>query len=265
MARKGSDTSTLIGLVMGFGGLIFGFIYEEGNPATLIGISALIIILFGTLGAVTISYSLKDVLSIPKLFRQSMRKVSGPSPQLAQQLLEFAEKARRDGILSLEDTVEDLEDQTLRKGLRLVVDGTESEILAEVLENDLAIEEGRLMEHAEMFEAAGGFSPTMGIIGTVMGLILVLGRLGADMTELGRSIAVAFIATLYGISFANLIWIPIGTKLKNQVKSMRMEKQMIIMGVRSIQQGESPALVREKIEGFLEEREKKELDANRTE
>jgi chemotaxis protein MotA len=85
------------------------------------------------------------------------------------------------------------------------------------------------------------------------------------MTELGRSIAVAFIATLYGISFANLIWIPIGTKLKNQVKSMRMEKQMIIMGVRSIQQGESPALVREKIEGFLEEREKKELDANRTE
>jgi chemotaxis protein MotA len=103
----------------------------------------------------------------------------------------------------------------------------------------------------------------MGIIGTVMGLVLVLGRLGADTKELGRSIAVAFIATLYGISFANLIWLPIANKLKNQVKQFRLEKQLIIVGVRSIQQGESPALVKEKIEGFLEERDKKALDETR--
>ncbi len=153
----------------------------------------------------------------------------------------------------------------LRKGLRLVVDGTESEILVEVLENDLSIAEQRAMEPSEIFDAAGGYSPTMGIIGTVMGLILVLGRLGGDMNEIGRSIAVAFIATLYGISFANLFWLPVSNKLKLQVKQMKLEKQMIIVGIRSIQQGESPALVREKIEGFLEEREKKELDANRPE
>jgi chemotaxis protein MotA len=194
-----------------------------------------------------------------------MVRVRGPSPQLAQQLLEFAEKARRDGILSLEDTVEDLEDDTLRKGLRLVVDGTESEILVEVLESDIAILEQKKMEDANLFETAGGFSPTMGIIGTVMGLVLVLGRLGADMNELGRSIATAFIATLYGIGLANLFWLPVANKLKSQVKMFRLEKQLIIVGVRSIQQGESPALVREKIEGFLEETEKKELDANRTE
>ncbi len=199
MARRGSDTSTIIGLIMGFGGLLLGFLLEGGNPMGLVGVSALIIIVLGTLGACTISFSLKDVLGIPRLIRQSMVRVPGPSPQLAQQLLEFAEKARRDGILSLEDTVEDLEDETLRKGLRLVVDGTESEILVEVLESDLAILEQRKMEEAALFETAGGFSPTMGIIGTVMGLVLVLGRLGADTKELGRSIAVAFIATLYGI------------------------------------------------------------------
>jgi chemotaxis protein MotA len=105
----------------------------------------------------------------------------------------------------------------------------------------------------------------MGIIGTVMGLVLVLGRLGGDMNELGRSVATAFIATLYGIGLANLFWLPVGNKLKLQVKLFRLQKQLIIVGVRSIQQGESPALVKEKIEGFLEEQEKKELDANRTE
>jgi len=265
MARRGSDTSTVIGLLIGVGGMIVGFTLDGGSLLALIGIPAMIIIVSGTIGALTISSSLRDVLRIPSLIAQSMRKQAGPSPQLAQQLLEFAEKARRVGILSLEDTVEDLEDETLRKGLRLVVDGTESEILVEVLESDLAILEQRKMEDAIIFETAGGFSPTMGIIGTVMGLVLVLGRLGADMNELGRSIATAFIATLYGIGLANLFWLPLGNKLKAQIKLFRLEKQLIIVGVRSIQQGESPALVREKIEGFLEEQEKKELDANRAE
>ena len=265
MAKRGSDSSVIIGIIMGFGGVLAGFLYEGGGPASLINVSALIIIVFGTLGALTSSFSLRQVLGIPKIIQQALKSVPGPSPQLAQQLLEFAEKARRDGILSLEDTVEDLEDEMLRKGLRLVVDGTESEVLADVLESDLAILESRQLEGSEIFEAAGGYSPTIGIIGTVTGLVLVLARLGGDMNELGRSIASAFIATLYGISFANLIWLPIATKLKNQVKAMKLEKQLIIVGVRSIQQGESPALVKEKIEGFLEEAERKELDANRTE
>ena len=231
----------------------------------LVGIPALIIIVSGTIGALTVSSNIRDVMRLPSLMMQSMRRQTGPSPQLAQQLLEFAEKARRDGILSLEDTVEDLEDEMLRKGLRLVVDGTESEILVEVLESDLAIMEQRMMDDAGLFETAGGFSPTMGIIGTVMGLVLVLGRLGGDVNELGRSVATAFIATLYGIGLANLLWLPLSYKLKLQVKQFRLQKQLIIVGVRSIQQGESPALVKEKIEGFLEEQEKKELESSRGE
>jgi chemotaxis protein MotA len=264
MARKGSDTSTILGLAIGFGGLIFGFLLDGGKILSLVGVPALIIIVFGTVGATTISFSLKEVLRIPSLIAKSMKAVSGPSPKLVQTLLEFAEKARRDGILSLEDTLEELEDETLKKGLRLVVDGTESETLIEVLENDLTIYENREREEAAMFEAAGGFSPTMGIVGTVMGLVLTLGNIGGDTKELAHSIATAFIATLYGIAFANLIWLPIGNKLKGQVKMERLEKELIIMGVRSIQQGESPALVREKIEGYLEERDRKALDEAQT-
>jgi chemotaxis protein MotA len=265
MARRGSDISTALGLLIGVGGLLAGFTLDGGNPLALVGIPALIIIVTGTIGAATVSTSLREVMRIPTLIMQSMQRQAGPSPQLAQQLLEFAEKARRDGILSLEDTVEDLEDEMLRKGLRLVVDGTESEILVEVLESDLAIMEARKMEEAALFETLGGFSPTMGIIGTVMGLVLVLGHLGGDTNELGRSVATAFIATLYGIGLANLLWLPVGNKLKVHVKQFRLQKQLIIVGVRSIQQGESPALVKEKIEGFLEEQEKKELDATRAE
>lgn len=265
MARRGSDISTALGLLIGVGGLLAGFTLDGGNPLALVGIPALIIIVAGTIGALTVSSNIRDVMRIPGLIMKSMQRQAGPSPQLAQQLLEFAEKARRDGILSLEDTVEDLEDETLRKGLRLVVDGTESEILVEVLESDLAIQEQRLMDDAGLFETAGGFSPTMGIIGTVMGLVLVLGHLGGDTNELGRSVATAFIATLYGIGLANLLWLPVGYKLRLQVKQFRLQKQLIIVGVRSIQQGESPALVKEKIEGFLEEQEKKELEASRAE
>jgi chemotaxis protein MotA len=263
MARKGSDTSTILGMAIGFGGLIVGFLLEGGKVLSLVGVSALIIIIAGTMGACVISFSLKDVLGIPRLIAKSMRAVRGPNPRLVQTLLEFAEKARKDGILSLEDTLEELEDETLKKGLRLVVDGTESETLIEVLENDLAVYEARMRDEAGLFEAAGGFSPTMGIIGTVMGLVLVLSRLGADTKELGHAIATAFIATLYGIAFANLIWLPVANKLKLQLKFERMEKELIIMGVRSIQQGESPALVKEKIEGYLEERDLRALDESR--
>ena len=233
--------------------MIAGFIIDGGQILSLVGIPALVIILGGTLGALIVSFSLKDVLRIPRLVAQSMRAVKGPSPELAQTLLDFAERARKDGILSLEDTVEEIDDPTLRKGLQLVVDGTESETLSDIIESDIEIDEQRRKGEAAVFETAGGFSPTMGIIGTVMGLVLVLGRLGEDPKAIGHSIATAFIATLYGIALANLFWLPIANKLKYQIKQARLEKELIIVGVRSIQQGESPALVREKLEGILEE------------
>jgi len=262
MARKSSDLSVVIGLAVGFGGLAAGFLLDGGKVMSLVGVPAIIMILAGTFGAVIISFSLEEALAIPAGFMRAMQRARGPSPQVAEQLLGYSDKARRDGLLSLEDIVEDIEDETMRKGLRMVVDGVDADAVIEVLESDYMIYEQTRLDEAAVFDAAGGFSPTMGIIGTVMGLVLVLTRLGgADPAELGRSVATAFIATLYGIGFANLLWLPIANKLRNQLKKMRREKQLIIMGIRCIQQGEAPGLVREKLEGFLSESQRKELSA----
>lgn len=251
MARRGADLSVLVGLVLGFGALGVGFIFEQGNLLALVGLSALIIILGGTFGALVISYNVVDVLGIFRLIRTAMLPTKGPSAQLLEVLCEFSEKARRDGILSLEDAIEDTEDEFLKKGMRLVVDGTESETIASILENDIYLFDMRRKEESSIFETAGGFSPTMGIIGTVMGLVLVLSVLSEDPKALGHSIATAFIATLYGISFANLFWLPIANKLKYRAKREKLQKEMVLAGVLSIQLGENPNLVRQKLESFI--------------
>lgn len=251
MGRRGTDVSVLTGLAIGFGGLLVGFMIERGNLLALFSVSALIIILGGTFGALTISYNVRDVLGILRLIRQSMNAAPGPSQEMLELLCEYAEKARRDGILSLEEIVEEADNEFLKKGMQLVVDGTESETISTILENDIYLLETKRKEEAGIFDTAGGFSPTMGIIGTVMGLIVVLSLLGENPAELGHSIALAFTATLYGIGLANLVWLPIGNKLKYQARREKLEMEMILAGVLAIQLGENPGLVRKKLENFI--------------
>ncbi len=251
MGRRGTDISVLMGLGIGYGGLLIGFIIEQGNVASLFGLSALIIILGGTMGALVVSYNIRDVLRIFSLVREAMTASSGPSQEMLELLCEYAEKARRDGILSLEEIVEEADNDFLKKGMQLVVDGTESETISTILENDIYLYEQKKKDEASIFEAAGGFSPTMGIIGTVMGLVLVLANLNEPPKELGHAIATAFIATLYGISFANLIWLPISNKLKYKLKREKLEMEMILAGVLAIQLGENPGLVRKRLENFI--------------
>jgi chemotaxis protein MotA len=264
MAESKMSVSAVGGIVIGLGALIGGFLLDGGKPSSLIGVPALIIITGGTVGALLLSYNLKDVMSIPRLVMQAMKPARSPSPQLAQMIVGFAEKARRDGLLALEEVVEDIEDETLRKTLQMVIDGADMDAVVDVAETDIAVFEQRRREEAAIFETAGGFSPTMGIIGTVMGLVLVLTRIGGDAAAMGHSIATAFIATLYGIGLANLFWLPIGNKLKYQVKQMRLEKELIVSGVRSIQQGENPTLVWQRIANFLEEGDRRAVEAERT-
>jgi chemotaxis protein MotA len=176
-----------------------------------------------------------------------------PSAEMADKITELAEKARKEGLLNLEEIVEELEDPFLKKGLKLVIDGVESDTIEEMLENDISLFEMKQKHKVAFFEAAGGYSPTMGIIGTVTGLVLVLGNLGGDASELGHSIAAAFIATLYGIGFANLIWLPTGVKMKNKLKFEIQARKMVVTGILSIQHGESPTIVKQKLEGYLME------------
>lgn len=253
-AGKGLDLSTGLGFIVGLGGILVGYILEGGNPLSLIGLSAFIIVFAGTIGATLVSFSLKDVLGIPKFIGDSFAPANGPEPELADQIVELAEKARKEGLLSLDDMVEDIEDPLFRKGIRLVVDGVDPEEIEHLLETDIAIFEHRRKEEAELFAQMGGFLPTMGIIGTVTGLVLVLGNLGGDMEHLGHSIAVAFVATLYGIAFANLFALPIANKLKGKLKKEKLRMEMIMTGVFAIHKGESPVLVEEKMNAYLEEK-----------
>lgn len=252
MNKAGSDTSILLGMIIGFGGLIVGFLMEGGSPVTLIGLSALVIILCGTCGALIVSFGMKQFMTIPRLFKDAMKAALGPSKELVQLLYNFAEKARREGLLSLEDDIDKLGDEFLKKGIRLVVDGVDPEIVRNTLENDIVLYEHRKKEEFEILNQGGGFSPTMGIVGTVMGLVLVLSNLGGGAGELGHAIAAAFIATLYGIGFANLIWLPVANKLKGKMKEEVLARELILTGILSIQAGENPSLIKDKLAAYVE-------------
>lgn len=255
------DISVVVGLITGFGAIIVGYILEGGNPASLFGLSALVMILGGTSGAMITSFSLKDYISIPSILGGSFTPANGPSAELAGQIVDLSDKARKEGLLSLDDMVEDIEDPLFRKGIRMVVDGVDPDEIEKLLETDISIYEFVKKEEAEIFAAMGGYMPTMGIIGTVTGLVLVLGSLGgADMAKLGHSISAAFIATLYGIGFANLFALPISVKLKGKIKREKLRMEMILTGVFAIHKGESPMLVKEKMLSYLEEEEQKLLE-----
>ena len=257
--NKMPDSSTIIGVAGGFAVLILGFILEGGNPAHLISISSLVIIIGGTSGALIASFNIKTVMSIGKYLADSMKAANGPSQELIIEIISFAEKARREGLLVLEDEVEKLDDPFEQKGIKMMVDGVDPEIIRHTLEKDIEIFEERKKYEHSVFEAAGGFSPTMGIIGTVMGLVLVLGNLGGSASELGHSIAAAFIATLYGIAFANVFWLPVGLKLKMKAKEEVLRLEMIMVGVLSIQSGDNPSLLKERLVAYLEPEDLKEL------
>jgi Flagellar motor component len=252
------DIATGLGLIIGFGMLLSAFVLEGGTLTALMGISPAMIVFGGTLGACTVQFTLKEIFSIPRLILDAMMLAKGNDSsirQLIEVMVKIAEKARREGVLSLEADIQgELADKKydpmLRKGLRLTVDGSEPELIKHMLENEIYFYEEQQKKNASIFEAAGGYSPTMGIIGTVMGLIKVLGSL-TDPNQLGPAVALAFIATLYGVGFANLVWLPISGKLKLKTKLEIVQKELIVEGVMSIQAGENPRTLKEKLEVFL--------------
>lgn len=246
------DLSTTLGIILGIGGLLAGFILEAGKPGSLLQLSASIIVFGGTFGAVAASFSLDQLKKIPHLFKIAFTNQSFGVEEAYETLVRFAEKARREGLLSLEQELEIVTDKFTKQGMQLVIDGTDPDITREIMESNIAVMEKRHKVGIAIFEAAGGFAPTMGIIGTVMGLVHVLGNL-SDPESLSGSIASAFIATLYGVASANLIWLPIASKLKQKDKIEAGAMEMVLDGILSIQAGENPSILKEKLKTHLGE------------
>lgn len=244
------DLSTIIGIVVGVGFLVAGFLTEGGSIGSLFQLSAAMIVFGGTIGAVVTSFPLKELKKVPQWFRLAFTDKSFGITEAYETLIRFAEKARREGLLSLEQELESVDDRFTKQGMQLVIDGTDPEITREILESNISVMEKRHKVGISVFEAAGGYAPTMGIIGTVMGLVHVLGNL-TDPSSLSSSIASAFLATLYGIASANLVWLPISTKLKQKDKAEVGAMEMVLDGILSIQAGENPSILKEKLKTHL--------------
>jgi chemotaxis protein MotA len=246
----GMDPSLILGLVIAFGGVIGGLYLEGSSVGKYIGPSAAAIVLGGTFGVTMMSVGIGQMKRIPQMFLHAMNYKGMDRPSAIDTLVGFAEKARREGLLVLEDDLRETPDEFMRRGVQLVVDGTDPELVKEILRTEVdSLHEERHAE-ANVWESAGGFAPTMGIIGTVIGLVLVLSNI-SDPSSLAASIAVAFIATLYGVGSANLVFLPVGNKLKLCAADEVAGKEMLIEGILAIQSGDNPRIVEEKLVAFL--------------
>ena len=247
------DKGTSIGLAVALVAILGAAVVEAGSISilfALINLPSAMIVFGGTLGTIIISFPLERVTQLGKVLGVAFRQVASSERELVGLFVRLAERARREGLLALEGEAREISDHTLQKGLLLVVDGTDPELVREIMESDVAAMSERHEARYAIFEAAGGFAPTMGIIGTVMGLVNVLSHLDKP-DELGKSIATAFIATLYGVLTANVFWLPVGQRLKQRNKEEVALRQLAIEGVLSVQAGDNPRVVREKLESFL--------------
>ncbi len=244
------DTSSIFGVLIAVGGIIAGLLFEGGSIGQILQPTAALIVFGGTMGAVLLQYPLKTVVAA---FRKLARVFTAPhkaNTSYIRQLIDYAYKARRGGVVSLDAELEGIRDPFLRQALMLAVDGTEPAELRRIMQvalNSSAEADDRL---PAVFESAGGFSPTIGILGAVLGLIQVMQHLD-NITEVGRGIAVAFVATIYGVGAANLFFLPAAGKLRLRHQEEHQRHEMILEGVISILEGMNPRMLEIKLNGFF--------------
>jgi chemotaxis protein MotA len=244
------DLTTVLGILIGVLALAGGFLLEDGELGGLLVYTAAIIVFGGTFGAVIVSFPRKQLKQIPRALLLAFREPNRDPYKRIDELVDMAYVARREGVLALEDYAQNHPNPFLRDALQMVVDGTDPELAREILEVEIDAKEKELHGYARIFEAAGGYAPTMGIIGTVMGLIHVLSSM-ENPAELAGAIAVAFTATLYGVASANVIYLPIASKIKARAEEETAELELLVEGVLSVQAGENPQLIRKKLMSFV--------------
>lgn len=238
------------GIIIALLAMIIGFMLEGGHMGALLAPSAALIVIGGTFGATIVAYNADEILSIPKLVLTAINKELPQYHQAIEEIIMLSDKARREGLLQVDSQLEEIEDPFLKKGIQLVVDGTEPELVRNILETDMLFTHERHETGASIFDTAGGYSPTMGIIGTVMGLVHVLGSI-EDPDSLAPAIAMAFAATLYGVGAANIIFLPIAARLRNVAKRELILRELQIEGVLALQSGYNPIIIREHLNSFL--------------
>jgi chemotaxis protein MotA len=245
------DIATLGGLVVGIGGILAGLVLEGGRITDVKQATAAIIVLGGTLGAVMLTNPMGTLRRAAAQLKLVFFDAGQDPAARIEEIIGYAAQARRNGLVSLERAAAEADDPFLRKALNLAVDGADLEAIRSVMELDISLMEQEGEEEAKVYEAAGGYSPTIGLIGAVLGLIQVMKHL-ANIDEVGRGIAVAFVATVYGVGAANLFFLPAAGKLKARLQATIRMREMTLEGVLAVAEGMNPILIKTKLEAYAQ-------------
>ena len=244
------DPATIIGCVLALVAILGSLIMEGGNIGSMILIPPIILVFGGTIGAAVAGGLLNDAKAMPKSLIKAITAKVGSPQENVETIVKMAERARREGLLALEGDVAQVEDPFLRRALEMAVDGTDADEMAEILGAEVDAKRSADAAEAKIFSDMGGYAPTIGIIGTVLGLVHVLGNLG-DPSTLGEKIASAFVATLWGVMTANVFWFPLGNRLK-RVSAIECEQmELTIEGVLAIQAGSNPRMIAQKLNSMV--------------
>lgn len=251
------DIATIAGLIISVAGILVGLQLSGGSISSYLQLASAIIVFVGTIGATVMCYPLEVTINVlTKAMFKAFKKYKVDNKKTVDQIIDFAAVARKDGLLAIEKRLKDVEDDFLKKGLQLAVDGLESNKIIEILEADIEELDNRHSRGAAWMATAGGYSPTFGMIGTVLGLIIALSNMDSP-ESLAQAVAAAFLTTLYGIVAANLFFLPVSKKLKLNNDMEIREKQLMIRGILAIQSGANPRIIKEELMAFLKEENEK--------
>lgn len=239
----------LLGFLLGLSAVLAGQFFEGGSLDTLLNFPAFLIVFFGTLGAVLLQTPHTTLRQALRMLPWLLRTPAMPVDEGISKIVRWSNSARKEGLLGLEQVIDSEDDEFARKGLSLLVDGSDPDSIRGAMQVELDMLAQHQLQAARVFEAMGGYSPTLGILGAVIGLIHVMGNL-TDPAKLGEGIAVAFVATVYGVGFANLLFLPVANRLRAQVTVQLHYREMLIEGIIAIAEGENPRVIENKLAGF---------------
>jgi chemotaxis protein MotA len=251
------NIAAFLGLIIGVGAIVVGNFVKGGTTAHLVHLGAAFIVVGGTFGATLMSFSMKDMFNSVKALGLVFGGRSNEPSVIIEDILRILAKARRMGLITLEPEIKNIENHFLRKGLTLVVDGMPPSMIKDVLYQEIDTYEEKMKTAAKVFESAGGYAPTIGLIGAVLGLIQVMMHI-ADPAKIGGGIAAAFVATIYGLGSANLILLPIAKKIMNGLKEEVFLRGLIIEGILGIESGVNPYFLKARLNSFLTEHERED-------